>query len=111
MLLLYLVPQTILHFAKHLDEDKTAFNIPSGYSEYLVMALRLPNAPPVLQDIVNNILRDTPNRFVLIYLDDILVFYRNFEEHVHATWMLLQKLKQHHLAVELNKCDFHSTRH
>lgn len=52
------------------DEWKTAFNTHLGHFEYLVML-----APAVFQALVNNVLRDFINRFVFVYLDDILIFF------------------------------------
>ncbi|KAF7657497.1 hypothetical protein LDENG_00026390 [Lucifuga dentata] len=56
------------------DEWKTAFNTPSGHYEYLVMPFGLTNPPAVFQALINNVLRDMPNRFVFVYLDNILIF-------------------------------------
>ena len=64
------------------DEWKTAFNTPLGHFEYLLMPFVLTNAPAVFQNLVNDVLRDFLNRSVFIYLDDILSFSRNKEEHV-----------------------------
>lgn len=56
------------------DEWKTAFNTPSGHYEYLVMPFGLSNGPAVFQSLVNDVLRDTLNQFVFVYLDDFLIF-------------------------------------
>lgn len=56
------------------DEWKTAFNAPLGHFEYLVMPFGLTNAPAVFQALVNDVLRDMLNKFLFIYLDDILIF-------------------------------------
>lgn len=58
------------------DEWKTAFNTPLGHFEYLVMPFGLTNAPAVFQALINDVLRDMLNRFVFVYLDDILIFSR-----------------------------------
>ncbi|KAK3530946.1 hypothetical protein QTP70_006497 [Hemibagrus guttatus] len=55
------------------DERKTAFNTPTGHYEYLVMPLGLTNVPAVFQALVNDVLRYMLNRFVFVYLDDILM--------------------------------------
>lgn len=59
------------------DEWKTAFNTHLGHFEYLVMPFDLTNAPSVFQALVNNVLRDFINRFVFVYLDDILIFFQS----------------------------------
>ena len=51
-----------------------AFNTPTGHGEYLVMLFSLTNAPAVFQALINDILRDTLNKYVFVYLDDILIF-------------------------------------
>ena len=57
------------------DEWKTGFNTHLGHFEYLVMPFGLTNAPAVFQTLVNDVLRDFINRFVVVYLDDILIFF------------------------------------
>ena len=64
------------------EEWKTAFNTASGHYEYLVMLFGLTYAPAVFQAPVNDVLRDMLNRFVFIYIDDILIFSRSTQEHV-----------------------------
>ncbi|KAI7790732.1 hypothetical protein IRJ41_023830, partial [Triplophysa rosa] len=56
------------------DKWKTAFNTPTGHFEYLVLPFGLTNAPAVFQGLVNSVLGDMINRFVFVYLDDILIF-------------------------------------
>lgn len=56
------------------DEWKTAFNTLLGHFEYLVMPCGLTNALAVFQALVNDVLQDFLNRFVFVYLDDILIF-------------------------------------
>lgn len=63
------------------DEWKTAFNSPLGHFEYLVMPFGLTNAPAVFQALINDILLDMINRFVFVYLDNILIFSQAPSEH------------------------------
>lgn len=89
------------------DEWKTAFNTPTGHYEYLVMPFGLTNAPAVFQALVNDVLRDMLNRFVFVYLDDILIFSRTKEEHVGHVQAVLQRLLANSLYVKAEKCEFH----
>ncbi|XP_053548908.1 uncharacterized protein LOC128640454, partial [Bombina bombina] len=89
------------------DEWKTAFNTRFGHYEYLVMPFGLCNAPAVFQHFVNEIFRDFLNSFVIIYLDDILIFSHNYQDYVHHVRKVLQRLRDNHLFAKLEKCSFH----
>ncbi|CAJ1078658.1 Pol polyprotein [Xyrichtys novacula] len=91
------------------DEWKTAFNTPLGHFEYLVMPFGLTNAPAVFQNLINDVLRDMLNRFVFVYLDDILIYSRNLEEHVCHVRQVLERLLQNRLFVKAEKCEFHAS--
>lgn len=93
---------------KEGDEWKTAFNTPLGHFEYLVMPFGLTNAPAVFQSLVNDILRDMLNRFIFVYLDDILIFSQTLEEHQTHVRLVLQRLLENGLFVKAEKCDFHA---
>ena len=90
------------------DEWKTAFNTHLGHFEYLVMPFGLSNAPAVFQALVNDVLRDMLNIFVVVYLDDILIFSRSVEEHHQHVRLVLQRLLENRLFVKAEKCVFHS---
>ena len=90
------------------DEWKTAFNTPTGHYEYLVMPFGLTNAPAVFQALVNDILRDMLNKFVFVYLDDILVFSKSLSEHTHHVQLVLRRLLENSLFVKAEKCEFHA---
>ncbi|CAJ0936701.1 unnamed protein product, partial [Ranitomeya imitator] len=64
------------------DEWKTAFNTPEGHFEYLVMPFGLSNAPSVFQSFMHDIFREYLDKFLIVYLDDILVFSDDWESHV-----------------------------
>ena len=89
------------------DEWKTAFNTPTGHYEYLVMPFGLTNAPAVFQALVNDLLRDMIDKFVFVYLDDILIFSRNLVEHVTHVRSVLRRLLDNSLFVKAEKCEFH----
>ncbi|XP_078812643.1 uncharacterized protein lrrc75a isoform X3 [Oryzias latipes] len=92
---------------KEGDEWKTAFNTPLGHFEYLVMPFGLTNAPAVFQHLVNDVLRDFLNRFVFVYLDDILIYSPNHDLHIHHVRQVLERLLENRLFVKAEKCDFH----
>lgn len=89
------------------DEWKTAFNTPVGHYEHLVMPFGLTNAPAVFQTLVNDVFRDMLNRYVLVYLDDILIFSRSMEEHIRHVKVVLPRLLENSLFVKAEKCEFH----
>jgi hypothetical protein len=64
------------------DEWKTAFRTKFGHFEYLVMLFRLTNAPTSFQRFINEVLQEYLHSFVIVYLDDILIFSKKEEEHV-----------------------------
>ncbi|KAI3356441.1 hypothetical protein L3Q82_017663 [Scortum barcoo] len=96
------------------DEWKTAFNTPTGHYEcmfinsvYAIRPHRCPSSVPGSGD------RRTPghllNKFVFVYLDDILIFSKNKEEHIHHVQAVLQHLLENSLFVKAEKCEFHAS--
>lgn len=92
------------------DEWKTAFNTPSGHFEYLVMPFGLTNAPAVFQCLINDVLGDMINKFVFVYLDDILIFSPDLETHIQHVRTVLQRLLENQLYCKADKCEFHTTK-
>ena len=90
------------------DEWKTAFKTPRGHYEYLVMPFGLTNAPGVFQEMMNDILHDMLDIFVVLYLDDILVFSRSLEEHTQHVHLVIQRLLENRLYLKAEKCIFHA---
>ncbi|XP_057714608.1 uncharacterized protein lrfn5a isoform X1 [Corythoichthys intestinalis] len=74
------------------DEWKTAFNTPDGHYEYLVMPFGLTNAPVFFQALINDVLRDFLDRFVFVYLDDILIYSPDITTHKQHVESVLKRL-------------------
>ena len=88
------------------DEWKTAFRTRYGHFEYAVMPFGLTNAPAVFQHMMNDIFREYLDHFVVIYLDDLLIFSKNQEEHDIHVRKVLTKLREVGLYAKLEKCEF-----
>ncbi|CAJ0965986.1 unnamed protein product [Ranitomeya imitator] len=88
------------------DEWKTAFNAPEGHFEYLIMPFGLSNAPSVFQSFMHDIFREYLDKFLIVYLDDILVFSDDWESHVKQVRMVFQVLRANSLFVKGSKCLF-----
>ncbi|KAI2657028.1 Transposon Tf2-6 polyprotein [Labeo rohita] len=92
------------------DEWKTAFSTTSGHYEYRVMPFGLANCPSYFQAFVNEVFRDMLNRWVIVYIDDILIFSNTYADHVQHVRAVLQRLIQHKLYAKEEKCQFHQER-
>src|SRR5882724_1769366 len=88
-------------------EWKTAFRMCYGSFEFLVMPMGLTNAPATFQAFMNHIFRDMTDIFVVIYLDDILIFSNSLEEHRVHVQRVLERLHEYDLHSKPKKCLFH----
>ena len=91
---------------KEGDEWKTAFRTRFGHYEYQVMPFGLTNAPASFQALINDVLRPYLDRFVVAYLDDILVYSQSEKEHKEHVRTVLKALLKRELRVKLSKCEF-----
>ena len=90
------------------DEWKTAFRTRYGHFEYQVIPFGLSNAPATFQGYVNKILAEKLDIFVVVYLDNILIYTENpGQPHVEAIHWVLDQLRKHFLFANLKKCRFH----
>ncbi|GBG85619.1 hypothetical protein CBR_g40347 [Chara braunii] len=92
------------------DQPKTAFQTRYGLYEFVVMPFGLCNAPGTFQHAMNRIFHDYLDKFVIVYLDDILIFSKTVEEHVAHLDKVLSLLQQHKFKINGEKCEFGRTR-
>ncbi|KAJ1585905.1 hypothetical protein NDA12_002995 [Ustilago hordei] len=90
------------------DEWKTAFGTQLGLYEYLVMPFGLANAPAHFQPFINDIFQDIIGVYVVVYLDDFLIFSDTEEAHVKHVTKVLTHLRSNRLFAKLLKCEFHT---
>ncbi|GBG66614.1 hypothetical protein CBR_g64885 [Chara braunii] len=91
------------------DQHKTAFQTRYGLYEFVVMPFSLCNAPGTFQHTMNQIFHDYLDKFVIVYLDDILIFSKTVEEHVAHLDKVLSLLRQHKFKINGEKCEFGRT--
>ncbi|UOH82890.1 hypothetical protein LQV05_005603 [Cryptococcus neoformans] len=91
------------------EEWKTAFCTRYGHFKYLVMPFGLTNAPASFQHLMNHNFRDMLDIFVIIYLDDILIYSPELGTHQSHVIQVLDHLCQTHLYAKASKCEFHQT--
>jgi len=89
------------------DVPKTAFITPMGLYEFKVLPFGLANAPSAFTKVMNTVFRDLIGKFVVIYLDDILIYSSNDEEHEKHIRIVLQRLEDNHLFLKREKCFFY----
>jgi hypothetical protein len=88
------------------DIPKTAFSTRYGLYEYLVMSFRLTNAPAYFMYLMSSVFMPELDKFVVVFIDDILVYFKNEDEHTEHLHIVLQRLRDHCLYAKLSKCDF-----
>jgi hypothetical protein len=88
------------------DILKTAFSTRYGLYEYLVMPFGLTNAPTYFMYLMNSVFIPELDKFVVVFIDDILVYSRNEREHTKHLHTVLQRLRDHQLYAKLSKYDF-----
>ncbi|GJZ99533.1 putative nucleotidyltransferase, ribonuclease H, partial [Tanacetum coccineum] len=91
---------------KEQDISKTAFRTRYGHYEFLVMPFGLTNAPAVFMDLMNRVFHEFLDKFVIVFIDDILVFSKSKEEHEEHLRTVLQILRQEKLYAKFSKCEF-----
>ena len=88
------------------DVSKTAFRTRYGHYEFLVMPFRLTNAPATFMDLMNKVFSPYLDKFVIVFIDDILVYSGSPEEIAEHLRTVLQILKERQLYAKFSKCQF-----
>ena len=91
---------------KYVDVPKTAFRTRYGHYEFLVMPFGLTNAPAAFMDLMNRVFRPYLDRFVVVFIDDILVYSKDEQELEQYLKIVLQTLREKKLYAKLRKWDF-----
>ena len=88
------------------DIPKTAFRTRYGHFEYTVMPFGLTNAPAAFMDLMHRVFRPYLDQFVIVFIDEILIYSRTPEEHERHLIIVLQTLREHKLYAKMSKCEF-----
>jgi hypothetical protein len=88
------------------DILKIAFSTRYGLNEYLVMSFGLPNALAHFMYLMNSIFMEELDKFIVVFIDDILEYLKSMEEHEEHLRVALQQLRDHQLYAKFSKCEF-----
>jgi hypothetical protein len=88
------------------DIPKIAFHTRYGLYEYTVMSFGLMNAPTYLMYLINKVFTEYLDKFVVVFIDDILVYSKTEQEHEEHLRLVLEKLKANQMYAKFNKCEF-----
>ena len=91
---------------KSEDIPKTAFKTRYRHYEFLVMPFGLTNAPIAFMDLMNRVFHEYLDRFVIVFIDDILIFSKSMEEHEEHLRIVFQILREKKLYAKFKKCEF-----
>ena len=89
------------------DIPKTAFSTRYGLHEYLVVSFGLTNAPAYFMYLMNSVFMPELDKFVIVFIDDILIYSKNEEDHTMHLHVVLQRLRDHRLYAKFSKCEFY----
>ncbi|KAH0661557.1 hypothetical protein KY284_026488 [Solanum tuberosum] len=89
-----------------VDVPKTAFRTRYGHFEFLVMSFGLTNALVAFMDLMNRVFRNFLDSFIIVFIDDILIYSKSEDDHMNHLRIVLQALKDHQLYDKFSKCEF-----
>ena len=88
------------------DTQKTVFRTRYGHYEFTVILFGLTNAPAAFMDLMNRIFRPFLDEFVVVFVDDVFIYFPDVETHALHLRMMLDTLRQHQLYVKFSMCEF-----
>ncbi|KAL0536723.1 hypothetical protein IC582_025683 [Cucumis melo] len=91
---------------KDSDVPKTTFRSRYGHYEFIVLSFGLTNAPAVFMDLMNRVFREFLDTFVIVFIDDILIYSKTKAEHEEHLRMVLETLRANKLYAKFSKCEF-----
>jgi hypothetical protein len=86
--------------------SKTAFITKYGLYEFTVVSFGLTNAPALFMNLMNSVFMYYLDKFVVVFIDDILIYSQSEQEHASHLKMVLQRLREHQLYAKLSNCEF-----
>jgi hypothetical protein len=95
---------------RQTDIPKTAFHTRYGLYEYTVMSFGLTNAPAYFMYLMNKVFMEYLDKFIVAFIDDILIFSKMVEEHEEHIRLVLEKLRSNQLYAKFSKCEFWLTK-
>ena len=91
---------------REVDIPKTAFRTRYGHFEFTMMPFGLTNAPTAFMDLMNRVFQPYLDQFVVVFVDDILIYSQSKVEHEDHLRIVLQLLRDHQLYAKFSKCEF-----
>jgi hypothetical protein len=91
---------------READIPKMTFITQYGQYEFTVMPLGLTNAPAFFMNLMNKVFMEELDKFVIVFIDDILIYSKSREDHEHHLRIVLERLRAHQLYGKLSKCEF-----
>ncbi|GJW80931.1 putative reverse transcriptase domain-containing protein [Tanacetum coccineum] len=96
----------LMLWVREEDIPKTAFRTRYGHYEFQVMPFGLTNAPAIFMDLMNRVCKPFLDKFVIVFIDDILIYSKNKKEHKEHLKAILELLKKEELYAKFSKCEF-----